>query len=913
MSDLRALADKIDLHELAERLGLERPGGRGGLYRSPSHTDSSPSLSIYDKSGRQRWQDHSRDHGGDAIDLVSYTLGLSTPDAIEWLRSSYGIPAPKRDAPREPQTLAEGIASRCAAQAAEQPQAITDYLRGRGITESVIAQAIKRRTLGYSTWTSNTKQPGQPGYGGPGVAFMVRRLAGDRGVAGVDTRYFDPALNGGVKSRRLPGDSSADPWHAGDGLKGHTIVLVESAINALSVLSCELPGWSALAVRSIHHAPKYDWRLLRGKKVLLCFDNDQPDEHNKRAGPAAAWGLYGQLCTLGVAVFLVDQGDWEHNDINDILQHDGADTLRQCLRRLEPWAIPGVRGDDKAPGKPRVFLPAHDYRVYWRYRCKEDHVSYVAKFEGGPDEDDRNEEFEDLCGFRVAQISRIRVASPESILSEKTVQVDAELFAVVTQDPYHGNHLQRHIAKFNQLQRPDWWGRCGPIFKPPQFLRLVSILGRSAELSTTQAVNFVGLCWRDGALTVSEAADCFFADPEKQCAYHDLIFSRNPTCDARQVLIACRDTFSHDAVLRLVIWALGAHLKAVLGFWPHMSLQARKGSGKTTMLDAVTPLLGIKTFSSAMLESGFRRMTAVNGTSQPVAWEEISTARDRDRAAAVSLLQQCYTKGHTLYGSERLSMLHSAPVLLTGEEVHVESLIGKMVRVSLREQGELISPSVPAFPMRAWLDWLALQPVDSLRQRYADAVSWAQGQCLAAPTDPGARRMVMNYAAVALAWRLLSEFAGLEERGWQVLPELMREMNLHISETEARREPWCWIIEIILAEIAAGRYPYPFTIEEPVLDEFALVIRPSHIMHHIRSSPGLRDVWDGLPIKSAQSLKSQLHDAGVVYLRQVGDSQTDRFDATINGRRESHLIGLRLDVLSRFGLHVPLPSGEVYD
>nr|MBP7581657.1 hypothetical protein [Vogesella sp.] len=41
------LKNDIDLHELAERLGLKRQGSHGN-YHSPHHEDRQASLSIYD-------------------------------------------------------------------------------------------------------------------------------------------------------------------------------------------------------------------------------------------------------------------------------------------------------------------------------------------------------------------------------------------------------------------------------------------------------------------------------------------------------------------------------------------------------------------------------------------------------------------------------------------------------------------------------------------------------------------------------------------------------------------------------------------------------------------------------------------------------------------------------------------------
>jgi len=69
MASIDELKQQISLHDLVEKLGISRPGGRGN-YRSPHHNDKSASLSIY-RSGT-RWKDHSTEEGGTCIDFVMY-------------------------------------------------------------------------------------------------------------------------------------------------------------------------------------------------------------------------------------------------------------------------------------------------------------------------------------------------------------------------------------------------------------------------------------------------------------------------------------------------------------------------------------------------------------------------------------------------------------------------------------------------------------------------------------------------------------------------------------------------------------------------------------------------------------------------------------------------------------------------
>ncbi|KVW44902.1 hypothetical protein, partial [Burkholderia ubonensis] len=85
MASIEELKQRIDLHDLADRLGLKR--GRGGdraLYHSPQHEDRSPSLSIYVNHPKHGtgWRDHSADAGGSCIDLVIHARGGTVADAV---------------------------------------------------------------------------------------------------------------------------------------------------------------------------------------------------------------------------------------------------------------------------------------------------------------------------------------------------------------------------------------------------------------------------------------------------------------------------------------------------------------------------------------------------------------------------------------------------------------------------------------------------------------------------------------------------------------------------------------------------------------------------------------------------------------------------------------------------------------
>lgn len=202
--------------------------------------------------------------------------------------------------------------------------------------------------------------------------------------------------------------------------------------------------------------------------------------------------------------------------------------------------------------------------------------------------------------------------------------------------------------------------------------------------------------------------------------------------------------------------------------------------------------------------------------------------------------------------------------MLAGEDVPVRSLLGKLVRTTLTgKRGPLLPEDLPRFPVRQWLEFLASLDKRTALDQYGALLAKALENCRASGEDDGAKRMAGNYAAVALAWRYLCEFAGMDPSEGDFPRDLLTEMNGHIAETSADREPWVWIMETVLSEIDGGNYKHPYTFDT-VDGEFSLLLRTGHVMDHIAHTSALRDKWNGLPVKSDRVFKSQLKHACVV-------------------------------------------------
>lgn len=911
MADINKLKQLIDLHDLADRLGIKRgEGGDKALYHSPGHADKHPSLSIFvdhPKHGTG-WRDHSADIGGSCVDLVMLVQGCSVSEAMKYLHDAYNIPLDKPAPAQEqrPKSTLDYIAEK----AISSREKAREYLKGRNISDAAIEAGMRAKTIGYNDWTSTKVNSGDVGFGGPGVAFLVRN-PDTLQVVGVDMRFFDPALNGDVKTQSH-GEKDGIGWTADQRKlnRSQQVVIVESAINALSVDSCSIPNTASFALRGIGNVNLIDFAFLKGKQVIICMDNDEPIAEGKpqagrRPGPEAAWALYDRLTALNISALIVDQTEWKDkagesiNDANDVLGELGADALAGFLDTYEPWLIAGQVGDITRKGKPRVYLPAHDFAKYWKFRTRKDFTSYISRMSKNDESGVETPVLDDLCGFRIASLSRVSVASATATMTGDQDQSPNVYFAVTVQTPRHGPQLTRKVLLDDQLHNTQQWGKFGPIWKPAEFSRMVNILERTAHLGARNAANYVGLAWRDGALTVNEGPDCYFTEAEKQCPYHNLTFPSGPLQDAAKVIRAYQTTFKQNAASMPLVWALGGHMKALLGFWPHMTVQADKSAGKSTLIKRLERTINFTMFSGQSLQTEFRLLTSISHTSHPVGWEELSARRQDVIDKAVGLLQENYQYTVTKRGAEMTEYLLSAPVMLAGEDVPVRSLLGKLVRTNLTgKKGPMMPDDLPRFPVRQWLQFLAgLNKMDVLA-KYAELRNYCQGHSRAGGTDEGAKRMAGNYAAVLLAWRYLAEFAGMDYREGEFGSNLIAEMNSHLAESSADRSPWVWIMETVLSEIDAGSFKHPFKFDT-VDGQQCLLIRTGHIMDHIAHSGHLRDKWNSLPVKTAAVFKRQLTQADVV----MGDKELER---TIHTRRVGHLTPLSLDALAKFGLSVAI-------
>ena len=301
--DLEKLKSLHPLGEVVEASGVQLRGrGRVRQGVCPFHQETEGSFTVYGDT--ERWYCFGCGQGGDVLDFVQRTDGLSLPEAIQ--RLGGGAPAtvaaPRRAAeprrasaavvpPRDPALLTAAL--RFYLRAMLRSREAREYLDSRGIAFDTAC----RLGLGYAPGDGLRQYLGAAGFGGErmrasgllterGERFagmvVVPDLAWGR-VGWLVGRAIEPDVT--PRFQALPGPrppvlglgwiDQAPTW----------VVVAEGLFDWLALMQWGLPGVAALGTQGLERVAL----ALRGcARVFLAFDSDD-------AGREAAERLAGPL------------------------------------------------------------------------------------------------------------------------------------------------------------------------------------------------------------------------------------------------------------------------------------------------------------------------------------------------------------------------------------------------------------------------------------------------------------------------------------------------------------------------------------------------------------------------------------------------------------------------------------------
>ncbi len=309
--DIAALKERHPLGEVVEAAGV-RLRGRGRVRQGvcPFHEEAEGSFTVYADS--QRWYCFGCGEGGDVLDFIRRTEGLSLPEAIRRLDASPPTTAPVRHATRRRRhrdaiappdpALLTAAAGYYAGQLRRSRQA-RDYLASRGVG----LETATRLGLGYAPGAglrtaltsagsadARVRESGLFTERGERFAGMlvVPEIAGGR-VRWLTGRAIDRERT--PRFQALPGPKPvlglgrlgpAPPW----------AVVAEGVFDWLVLSEWGLPACAALGTQGMQRVAA----ALRGcPHVLLAFDNDD-------AGREATTVLSGLLGRRAAAVTLLE-------------------------------------------------------------------------------------------------------------------------------------------------------------------------------------------------------------------------------------------------------------------------------------------------------------------------------------------------------------------------------------------------------------------------------------------------------------------------------------------------------------------------------------------------------------------------------------------------------------------------------
>lgn len=894
------IKNSVSCLQLVDRYQLRRC--KSGNYHSPHRDDKSASLSIFEDG--KAFKDFTTNQRGSVIDFLMYLepsindVGVACKTLNDWFKVVTFEPTQVK---RE-KTKIEWLADQCL----KSPGLSKDYLvEKRMIIDAVVSRGIRAKTIGYNDYTNPKFKAGEKGYGGPCVAFITYDSV--KQVNSINFRYIDKDLNGGMKTRSLGGKTGhywcLEPRRFS---KAKTVYITESAINALSIESTFSEKDRSIAIAMDGLNTDLDWSIFKGKRVIIVTDNDKPIEQGDmtghRPGPVRSWSIYTALCRHLVVCDIIDFEEWTYNDCNDVLslEDDPQKQLKPLLRKIDRALIPGRPAkisDGDQWIKQRYYLPPTDCEVYWRFRTKND-LTFYLKTERDQD-GNAYDTFKDLCGFRICHIERVLLQHDLSTINGDGGGSEYGYIAYV-RNPSNAYKLKKiHIAE-DGLFELESWKAAGPIANPAQFKRMMLILQRITQHEKQRAVKFVGLGYIDKKMEVITPDRAFFNEGIRDCIYHDFMPYSGHRSQAKEIIHAFAITFENRAGLMLLNWVLCAHLKVFLGFYPHCVMTAHKGSGKGVILSKLNQATGIKLLGPSTLDTAWRLLSAVIGSSYPVAFDEVSTVSNKKQHLFNTTLQNTYGYMSMNYGSELTPKFQSASSLIVGEDFSNDSIISKTMFVELGKQGPMISDHLPRFPLLEFMEYMSQINKSSLMSNLEDIAHYLSSEIKSKINDSTIKRLINNYSGQILGWRMLADFARIPFDYLDFENYLVYACKQHISNCSHQLQPWVKIMSTIAGEIDIGAYKYPYKIEISDDAEHVIYIKSTNIIQHLRRTRELESVYEEIPIKTASVLRSQLAMANIII--------DENKEKTIQGRRFSRMEVLSLKQLKQYGIYLSIPN-----
>lgn len=307
-------------------------------------------------------------------------------------------------------------------------------------------------------------------------------------------------------------------------------------------------------------------------------------------------------------------------------------------------------------------------------------------------------------------------------------------------------------------------------------------------------------------------------------------------------------------------------------------------------------------FLGQLLQIEFWLLISISYILYFVGWEELLVCWQDVIDKVVVILQECYQYMVNWCGMDMMEFVLLVLVMFVGEDVLVCGLIGKLVWIKLMQKGLMMFEDLLCFLVCQWLEFLIelmLQCVWMFYEGMCEKVlvlSCVSGQ------DDGVVCMVGNYVAIVIVWLLLCEFVGMDLKVGGFFEDFKGVMNGYIEEILVDCELWVWIIEVLLYELVRGQYWLLFCYDE-IDGDIYLLVWISEVMYYLFISQNLKDIWNGLLVKSDCVYKDQLECVGVLCLDLVIE-WLKLFEWICGGCCVVYMVVLFVFKFKEFGLYV---------